>query len=74
MKKHLISVTSEIVLDNYDEGLTDCTGCGLNEKIGITFDTEQDLLNHLHWDSCMPESTQSGNYKIGRSVKQRSYF
>ncbi len=46
--KHLISVSSEIVLDNYDEGLTDSTGCGLDEKIGITFKTDQDLLDHLH--------------------------
>ena len=50
MKKkiHLVSVSSDICEDSYDEGEGSCTGCGLdNERIGRDFNNKKEMLEWL---------------------------
>ena len=44
---HLVSVSSSIVEDIYEEGEGKETGCGLNEQIGKTFDSLNKLEEYL---------------------------
>jgi hypothetical protein len=45
---HLVSISSEIIEDSYNEGEMAGTGCGLqNQKIGRTFDSVQKALKWL---------------------------
>ncbi|MDD2742044.1 MAG: hypothetical protein PHV02_07215 [Rhodocyclaceae bacterium] len=46
-KYHLVSVLSEIYEDDYENGEGDFTGCGLNCRIGKTFNTLQEMIAYL---------------------------
>lgn len=48
MKYHLVSISSDIVEDNYEEGEGDSTGCGYQgEKIGETFPDMESMVKYL---------------------------
>ncbi len=48
MKYHLVSVSSDICEDDYEEGEGASTGCGLGAlQVGRTFDTFQQMLQYL---------------------------
>jgi len=44
---HLVKVSSSIVEESYEDGEGRNTGCGLNEKIGKTFDSLEELKEHI---------------------------
>lgn len=47
-KLHLVSISSDIIEDHFEDGLLDSTGCGLsNEKIGETFPDMGAMLRYL---------------------------
>jgi len=48
MSVHLVSLSSDICEDHFEEGEGKSTGCGYtNEKIGQTFDTFEQMLAYL---------------------------
>jgi hypothetical protein len=56
MKYHIVSLESEIVEDNYEEGEGESTGCGYSgEKIGKTFDSIEGMVEYLSQNYGLPK-------------------
>lgn len=47
-KLHLVSISSDIIEDHFEQGLLESTGCGLSdEKIGVSFPDMAAMLSYL---------------------------
>lgn len=62
-KIHLVALSSDILEDDFEEGIKDSTGCGLvNQPIGQTFDTIKKAIEHLA--KFFGLSAEEGDYEL----------
>lgn len=52
---HLVRITSDICEDSYHGGMGKCTGAGLNERVGKTFEDKAEMLKWLHKNYDLPK-------------------